>query len=261
MVAVSGRCRGLRDQRFDCRRCARRGLHALFRRPHQAHGELPRIRWREQFGAEPEQQRGGDASEQRGDGDHRARAFEQAGDQGFQGGAELGLVGREGAALDHRRARQEPGAERRNQKHRHCEGGEQRQHHGEGDAVDQARRQPFHEQHRQEDDARRQGAGDDGASDLASAGGGGLQGRIAGAEAAEHGLDDDDGVVHQHADAERQSAEGDDVQAVVGEVHAEQRGEDGDRHRRGDDQRGAGRAQEEREHQHREHDAGGGGDL
>ena len=117
------------------------------------------------------------------------------------------------------------------------------------------------EQHGQEYDTGGQRAGRDRTGHLPGPFRGGDVGRVAQRQAAVHGLHHHDGVVHQHAGAERQAAEGDDVQAVLGEVHGEQRREDRYRHRRGDDQRGPRRTQEQRQHQHGKHHPGARGEL
>ena len=87
-------------------------------------------------------------------------------------------------------------------------------------------------------------ARDDGARDVARAGGRGDVRRLAGGALPEDALHDDDRVVDEHAGAEREPAERQEVQAVPGEAHHEQRREQ--RHRDGgrDDDDRPGAAQE-----------------
>ncbi len=50
-------------------------------------------------------------------------------------------------------------------------------------------------------------------------------------------LDDDDGVIHQHADPQGQPSQGQEVQGVAGGVKGDEGGDDGQRNGQGDDQR------------------------
>ena len=103
-----------------------------------------------------------------------------------------------------------------------------------------------HEYQRQENRQRRQRAGDDGAGDFLAA----ADGRLCGVHASfAHAIDvlqDDDGVVHQHPDAQRQPAQSHQVQREAAEVDHRECGNHGDRHRRRDDR---GASQVPQEHQ------------
>ena len=88
----------------------------------------------------------------------------------------------------------------------------------------------------QEDDDRRQGRGRDGHADLGGADLGRLLGVLAHLDVAEHVLDDDDGVVDEHADAQGQAAQGQQVQGVAGEVEGDEGRDDGQRDGQADDQ-------------------------
>ena len=68
-------------------------------------------------------------------------------------------------------------------------------------------------------------------------------------------LDNDDRVVHEHAGAEGQSGQGDDVQGVVPESHREQGDEEGDGYGGSDDDGRAEGPQKQDEHDDRERDA------
>ena len=68
-------------------------------------------------------------------------------------------------------------------------------------------------------------------------------------------LDHDDGVVDQHASAERQPGESDDVEAEAVETHQEKCRKERHRHGRRHDQRRTCRAQEDGEHDDGESDA------
>ena len=153
------------------------------------------------------------------------------------------------------RARQEPARQGRNQHHRDGERSGQRRGDGEGDALDQPRGQPLHEEDGQEDDAGGQRRGGDRPRHFARAAGGALGRRHAGPVAPMDALDDDDRVVHQHAGAEGQPGQGDDVERVVPEAHREQGDEEGHGHRGSDDDGRTEGAQEQDQHDDRERDA------
>jgi hypothetical protein len=68
-------------------------------------------------------------------------------------------------------------------------------------------------------------------------------------------LEDDDGVVDKHADAQRQPAERDQVEREAGEVHQRERGQHRERDRHGDHGGGAQVAQEQQQDQDGEHRA------
>ena len=74
-------------------------------------------------------------------------------------------------------------------------------------------------------------------------------------------LDDDDRIVHQHAGAERQTGQGDDVEGVVPQAHREEGDEEGDGHRGRDDHGWTERAQEQGQHDDGQGDADQGGVL
>ena len=65
-------------------------------------------------------------------------------------------------------------------------------------------------------------------------------------------LDHDDGIVDEHAGAQRQPTQRDDVQALIGEPHQKQRREDRNRDGGRDDECGAGGTKEDGEHGHRQ---------
>ena len=91
-------------------------------------------------------------------------------------------------------------------------------------------RHPAHEDHGQEYGNGGQGRGGDGQSDLL----GRVSGRrlllLALLPVPEDVLQHDDGVVHEHADAQREAAEGDHVQRKAAEIHEAEGGQ----HRNGD---------------------------
>ena len=190
---------GLADEFLDARHRAGRGFDALRRRADQAHGELARIGGGQQFGAEADEQRRGARGEGNRDEDHSAGAAQQARHERFEplaaaGGdcVRLGLAGADALV----RRRQEPAPEGGDQEYGDAEGREERDHHREGDAVDQPGGEALHEEHGQKDDAGGQRACDDGARDLARAFRRGGHVVVAKAHAAVHGLDHDNGVVH-----------------------------------------------------------------
>ncbi len=65
-------------------------------------------------------------------------------------------------------------------------------------------------------------------------------------------LENDDRVVHEHADAEREPAEGDDVQREAAEIHEPEGGDDRDRYRGRDDERARDVAQKQEQDEDRE---------
>ena len=74
-------------------------------------------------------------------------------------------------------------------------------------------------------------------------------------------LEDDDGAVDQHADADGDAAERDDVQRHPREVHERKSGDDADRNGDGDDHGGAQTAQEQEQDEGRQQRADAGADL
>ena len=255
---------GLADEFLDTGHCAGRGLHALRGGADEAHRELPGIRRGQQLRAEVDEQRGTARGKYGGDQHHRAGSAQQPGHNALEAAAAAcreGLLLRLPGADALVRCGKEPSSQGGNQEHGDAERRDQRDHDRERDAVDQARRQSLHEEHGQEDDARSQRAGDDCTGHLARALGGGRDRVVAKADAAVHGFHDDDGVVDEHPGTEGETAQGDDVDAVVGEGHQEQGREHGHRYGGRDDQRGAGGTQEQRQHAYGEDDARAGGDL
>ena len=72
-------------------------------------------------------------------------------------------------------------------------------------------------------------------------------------------LQNDDGVVHQHAHGQCDTAEAHDVQGDVEGIHEHERGQHGDGDGRGDDQRAADVLQEQVQHDHGEQATDDGG--
>ncbi len=109
----------------------------------------------------------------------------------------------------------------------HHQGGHQREGDGQGLIAEQAAGDAVEVDDRHEDGHRGQGGGADGPADLLGA----ADDRLHGAgfvAVAEEGLQDDDGVVDEHADAQDQASQRHDVQLDVEEVHQHEGGDDGD---------------------------------
>ena len=100
------------------------------------------------------------------------------------------------------------------------------------------------------------GRGDDRAVDLGGRVRGRLEPVLALALVALDVLEHDDGVVDQHADAEREPAQRHQVERQPAERHDDEGDHDRDRDRAADDQRAAHAAEERVDHQHRQHRAG-----
>ena len=108
---------------------------------------------------------------------------------------------------------------------------------------------------RGKDGNRRQGASDDGRAHFSRA-----LDRCGGAGPAFLALpvdvfEDHDGVVDQHAQAQRQAAEGHDVQGVAGEIHEPEGRDDAEGNGDGDQQGRTDALQKEKEHEHRQQPA------
>ena len=147
-----------------------------------------------------------------------------------------------------RRGRGEMAGQQRYETDRHQQGTEQRQQDREGGGRDQVadhRRSQVDEHRRHEDDRGGQGRGDDRAGGAADASRRGVVGTSASLEAALDGLEDDDAVVDQESDADRQAEEADQVQGLAGQVEEGQRRGQADRHRDRYHRHGPPLAQEE----------------
>ena len=136
------------------------------------------------------------------------------------------------AALD-RAVPQQAAAHRRHERQRHDEACKERIGDRERHIRKELARQPLHEHDGHEHAHRRQRGGGDGRRHLRRAGDGRAIGRHALAAQAVDVLDDDDGIVHQHPDADGQPRHGDDVERHAGEIHQH----DGERHADRDGQR------------------------
>jgi hypothetical protein len=161
-----------------------------------------------------------------------------------------GVVGVD--ALVALRGLQEPVREHGHDRQRHQQRGEHRDADGEGEGPEQLPGHARDDRDRQEHDDGRERRGGDGAGDLAD----GVEDRaalgLAVGEVAHDVLDHDDRVVDHAADRDRERRQGQHVQRVPGDVHADegdqQRGRDRDR---GDDRR-PHPAQEQQDHADRE---------
>ena len=92
------------------------------------------------------------------------------------------------------------------------------------------------EDHGEEDGDRRQGRSRDGHADLGGPGDTGLVGSFAFLEMPVDVLDDDDGVVDEHADAQGQASERQQVEGVAGRVEGDEGGDDGQGDGQADDE-------------------------
>ena len=108
-----------------------------------------------------------------------------------------------------------------------CHIGEQFAHHAGG------------EDHRQKYADGGQGRGDDGTRNLPGALNRSSRGRYAAPAQTVDVLDDNDRVIHQHADAQRQARQTEDIEGDAGEIHHHDGKQHAQRHRDGDDQRWA----------------------
>ncbi len=139
--------------------------------------------------------------------------------------------------------------------HRHRHGGVQER---ERDREDDHQRElrehlaglPLDQEQRQEDDDNGQRRGNDGRQDLLRAGDGSLLGALAiPLDVPEDILEDDDGVVHDQADCERQAAQRHRIQRITAQVEEGERGDDRNRDGERHHQRAAHVAQEEEQDQ------------
>src|SRR5690625_4199468 len=145
---------------------------------------------------------------------------------------------------------EEPVREHRHDRQRDEQGGEHRHGYREGERPEQHARHSAHERDREEHRDRRDRRGGDCRSHFPYGVDDGVPARLAVAHVSLDVFDDDDRVVHDPADRDRQATEGEHVQRVAGGLHAhkrdEQRGRD--RHRR--HERRAARTQEQQDDEH-----------
>ena len=144
----------------------------------------------------------------------------------------------------HQHARQ-----RRHQRARQDVRREHRQHDRDRERREQEARRPDQQHDRKEHDADRQRRHDRRHGDLLRAVEDRARERLAHVAVAVDVLDLDRGVVDQHADRQRQPAQGHDVDGVAGELEPDDRREDRQRDRRADDHHAAPAAQEQADHQ------------
>ncbi|OPZ93042.1 MAG: hypothetical protein BWY73_00509 [candidate division TA06 bacterium ADurb.Bin417] len=127
------------------------------------------------------------------------------------------------------------GGQHRDHRERNGQGGEQGEANHQRQLGEHHPGHPLDEDERQEDHHGGQRAGDDGGRDLAASLDGGRLGIQAVFPQAVDVLQDHDRVIHQHADSQRQAAQGHDVQGEAGEVHQCEGGDNRDRDGDGDD--------------------------
>ena len=134
----------------------------------------------------------------------------------------------------------------------HHERGQEAQGDGDGHVAEEGAGDPLDKDDGQKDRDRGQGRGHHRAADL----GGAFDGRRRPAEPllafAVDGLEDDDGVVHQHPDPEGQAPQAHDVERDIEPVHGHEGEEHRERDRGGDDHRRPGVAEKDKEHQNRQ---------
>ena len=111
------------------------------------------------------------------------------------------------------------------------------------------------EDHRQKYADGGQGRGDDGTRNLPGTLNRSPRGRYAAPAQTVDVLDDNDRVIHQHADAQRQARQTEDIEGDAGEIHHHDGKQHAQRHRDGDDQRWAQVLQEQCQHQNGQHGA------
>ena len=143
------------------------------------------------------------------------------------------------------------------------ERGRERAEEGERDHVrellEHDARHALHEDHGQEDGDGGERTGDEGAGDFVGTLPGGFLARQSAVVQSHSVFEHHDGVVDEHADAEREAAERHDVQRESAEVDEREGGDDGERDADGDDERAADVAEEDEEDQDCEEAAGDGG--
>ena len=152
-------------------------------------------------------------------------------------------------------AAQHPVAEDRHDRQGHEQGGEQREGDSDGERTEELAGDPVDEGDGQEHGDRRQGRGGDGPGDLFDGGDDVRDRQIGRALAPPDVLDDDDRVVDDAADGDRQGAEGEDVERVIADHESDHRDEQ--RHRDGDrgDDRRPERSEEREDDEDREEEA------
>ena len=143
----------------------------------------------------------------------------------------------------------------RDEDQRHHQRREERDHHGKPEIAEGLTGDALDKDHGGKDRDRGQGRRDHGHShfgDPAHRRGGGVVALLA---AAEDGLENDDGRVDQHPDAQREPSEGHDVEADAEEVERGEGDQDRDRDRNRDDRGRPDVSQEQKEHDDREQTA------
>ena len=146
-------------------------------------------------------------------------------------------------------------AEHRHDRHGHEQRHRQREHHDERQLREQDAGRARQEQQRHEHGDVRQRRGQNRRPHFLAAVDGRGHPVLAHVQVAVRVLEHDDRRVDDHADAEREAAEGHRVQREAAEVEQRERADDRDRNRGADDQRRAEVAQEREDDQHDEHAA------
>jgi len=142
---------------------------------------------------------------------------------------------------------QDSRAEHRHHRQRYRQRAQQGERHDDGELFEHHAGHAPHEHQGQEHHDGRQRTGDDRRRDLIGAVHGGLLDRLAGLVNPVNVLEHDDGVVHQHADAQRQATQRHDVQRQVIEVQQGEGRDDGNGNRGGDDDGASNVAQEQQQ--------------
>ena len=150
------------------------------------------------------------------------------------------------------RVREQLACQRRDERERYDETGDERIGEREHHIGEELARKALDERDRDKHADRCERGGRDRAADLSCAGHGGLDGRFAERAQAVCVFDNDDGVIHQHADRYRKTGERHDVDGNAGEVHEREREKQADRDRAERDDRGPPVAQKEKEDDDRE---------
>ena len=151
--------------------------------------------------------------------------------------------------------REEPRAQHRRQRQRDAEREDERHRHRDGEFLKQLADIAAHQKQRNEHRDQGQRDRDDGEADLARAFQRGLHRREAVFEVTHDVLDDDDGVVDDEADGDRQSHQRQIVEAVAQRVKRRERADQGQRHRDRRNDGGPEAAQEKEDHHHHQGDA------